>query len=546
MKDKQMKKKKYIPSSFLVIISIMVAFIVASWIGQGLSSDITGVGLLDIFTSIWHGFKDKADVILFIFSIGGTLGVMTKIKSIDAGIDALVGKLGNKVWLLIPVLMFVFGMGGTSYGMWEETIAFIPVLIPVFKKAGYGAFTAILVILMGSGIGCLASTVNPFSVGAAVAAINDNKSMVDAGISITSGVMQGTRWVSFFIYEIVGILMVTLIAAKYKKGIGANMKTDFEAKEKWGYTKKSGGGFIESVKGIGVSMVSSVRRGRIVDGLDNKLIESRFKEVELIEFTRKRKLSLALFVLAFVLMIIMYLPWGNWISDLTTPTATYEKYMFWFASTKGSGYAPIGDWYFTSVAALFLIVAVLVFAMNVKEFKSENENVEEGFISSYMAGVKDVLTVCLLIGTAAGLGSILNATGFGKFIADKSARGLTSWVGFGIVIFIISIILSMLVPSTSGFAAAFIPIFANIAVTAFPGRETTAIGLAMMGFLFASGIANLITPTSAALMGYTAYAGVPYNVWIKQTWKITLSLFIVGFVLILAFSLAAAGGSALF
>ena len=133
---KKAKKKIYIPSSFLVIILMMIVFIVASWIGNLIDSDkITGIGILDVFTAIWHGLKSKVDIIIFVFSIGGTLAVMARIKAIDAGISALVKKLGTKFWLLIPTLMFIFGLGGTSYGMWEDTLVFIPILIPVFKKS---------------------------------------------------------------------------------------------------------------------------------------------------------------------------------------------------------------------------------------------------------------------------------------------------------------------------------------------------------------------------------------------------------------------------
>ncbi|MCK5867173.1 MAG: YfcC family protein [Mycoplasmataceae bacterium] len=528
-KERQPGKKRYFPSSFLIIVGIMLLFVIGSWIGQAVTNDITGIGFLDVFTSIWKGFTNKAEVILFIFSIGGTLGVMTRLKVIDAGITALVNKLKDKVWLLIPMLMVLFGLGGTTYGMWEETIAFIPVLIPVFKKAGYGAFTAILVILIGSGVGCLASTVNPFSVGAAVEGVVDKGN--GAWPTMTTGTLQGTRWVSFIVFEIISIPMVMWVAGRMRKANVAGYTTEKAA------IAAANGNFLTKF----------FTRGRVVEGLNNKIIDERFKTSEDLKFTVKKKISLLLFILAFVLMVIMYLPWGTILGNgIATARNNYNHSMWWFASTKSSGFASIGNWYFVSVAAIFLLTTIIIFAINFKSFKTKEENAEEGFISSYMDGVKDVVSVCLLIAVAGGLSVILAATGFDKLIAKNAANGLTNWVAFGIGIFLISIILSLFIPSTSGFAAAFMPIFAAIAVKAFPGHETTAIGLAMMGFLFASGIVNLFTPTSAALMGYTAYAGVPYNVWIKHTWKITLTLFVVAFVLILAFSLAAQGGSSLF
>lgn len=535
--DKKIHKKRYFPSAFLVIIGIMIIFIIASWIGMAITNEITGIGILDVFTAIWHGFSSKADIILFIFAIGGTLAIMTRIKAIDAGIAALVNRLGDKVWLLIPVLMIIFGLGGTTYGMWEETIAFIPVLIPVFKKAGYGPFTAVLVILVGAGTGCLASTINPFAVGATVGSISlptgDNPA-IDPNFS--TGTLQGVRWLSFVIFEIFAIAFVMWNAFRYKKAYASKYQSNAEIKQ----NQKN---------------KFNLFTPHFVEGVDSKTIENRFKEVEDEKFTTKRKISLVLFILAFVLMILMYLPWSDWINIpfdgegnpvLTTWEKDYNNSMFWFASNSAAGFERFGSWYFVSVAAIFLIVTIIIFALNFKEFKYGEDNAEGNFISTYMDGVKDMVNVCMLIATAAGLGLVLEATGYGPLIANESAKGLNTWIGFGVAIYLISIPLSILMPSTSGFASAFMPIFAKIAIVAFPANAEIAIGLAMLGFLFANGLANLFAPTSAALMGYTAYAGVPYNVWIKEIWKMIVIFFFVGLILIIAFSAAAQNGSMLF
>lgn len=500
-------KKRYIPSSFLTIIGLMIVFIIASWIGKAATDSINGIGILDVFTSIWHGFSSKVDVILFILAIGGTLGIMTKIKAIDAGIDALVRKLGNRTLILIPVLMLIFGLGGTSYGMWEETVAFIPVLIPVFKKAGYGPFTAMLVILIGAGTGCLASTVNPFSTGAAVSAIAgsaDVQAIAPKGMDLSTTVnssLQGTRWLSFAIFELVGIALVMWQATRYKKGKD------------------------------------------IVSGLEEKLIAERFKEKDGIEFTTKRKISLSLFVLAFVLMIVMYLPWGNWFNGVADTNGTFwTNNMWWLASTTSTGFASLGNWYFISVSGLFTLITIIIFAFNFNEFKTDDENQEQGFIKTYVGGMKDMVSVSLLIGVAGGLGIILDETNIGIEIANSIANAKLGMVAFGVVVFLLSIILSALVPSTSGFAAAFMPTFAVVAFQS--GLGVDGVGVAILAFLFANGLANFFTPTSAALMGYTSYAGVPYPVWMKQTWKIQVAYFLLALVLIISFSALASGGNA--
>ena len=529
---KKAKKKIYIPSSFLVIILMMLVFIVASWIGNLIDSDkITGIGILDVFTAIWHGLKSKVDIIIFVFSIGGTLAVMARIKAIDAGISALVKKLGTKFWLLIPTLMFIFGLGGTSYGMWEDTLVFIPILIPVFKKAGYGSFTAILVILVGAGVGCLASTINPFAVGTATNAVVGTKEMPGPYPKMTNSVMQGTRWISFILFEILASILVFWLASRYRDAISKNLKTDLEAKQ----TRNGQNSFVFFFK-----------RPRVIEGLEEAMIEKRFNSEGNFKFTTKRKISLALFITCFILMILMYLPWGQFLSD-SNGIDNYRKWMYWFASVNDkSGYAQLGEWWFISISGVFLMITLIIFAINLHEFRNEDQNAEQGFIKTYLDGIKDMVGVSMLIAVAAGLGQILKATQYGNLIARESAKGLTNLVAFGVVVFLVSIFLSLLIPSTLGFAGAFMAIFAEIAVIAFPENVETAIGISILGFIFANGLANFVTPTSAALMGYTQYAGVPYYVWLKQTWKITFSLFLLALFLIILFSGIASSGSNLF
>ncbi len=107
------------------------------------------------------------DVALFIIVIGGFLGVTMKTGAINAGIARVVTAMKGREKWMIPVLMGVFALGGTSYGMAEETLAFYPLIVTVMIAAGYDALTGAAVILLGAGIGVLGSTVNPFATGIA-------------------------------------------------------------------------------------------------------------------------------------------------------------------------------------------------------------------------------------------------------------------------------------------------------------------------------------------------------------------------------------------
>ena len=107
------------------------------------------------------------DVALFIIVIGGFLGVTMETGAIQAGIGRLVQRLRGRERWMIPILMGVFALGGTTYGMAEESLAFYALVITVMIAAGYDALTGAAVVLLGCGIGTLGSTINPFATGIA-------------------------------------------------------------------------------------------------------------------------------------------------------------------------------------------------------------------------------------------------------------------------------------------------------------------------------------------------------------------------------------------
>ncbi|MGB3247080.1 MAG: YfcC family protein [Sulfitobacter sp.] len=142
-------------------------------------------GFVDVMMAPGAGFYDPnsyvanaIDVALFVLFLGGFLGVVNATGSIDSGVRTAMRKLqGREIWM-IPIMMSLFALGGTTYGMAEETMAFYAILVPVMIAAGYDAVTGVAIILIGAGIGVLGSTINPF---ATVIAANS------AGIPFTEG-----------------------------------------------------------------------------------------------------------------------------------------------------------------------------------------------------------------------------------------------------------------------------------------------------------------------------------------------------------------------
>lgn len=223
-----MEKKKFeMPSAFSILFIIIIIVAALTWIipagqyqmstpiGGGRPSPIAGTyksmhsipqGIGAVLEAPIKGVYDGIQIELFILVIGGFLGVIMKSGAIDAGIARVTKKLKGREMLLIIVLMIIFGIGGTTYGMAEETLALCPVLIPIFLTAGYDTITTASVILLGTGAGIMTSTVNPFATG-----IASNF----ADIPVGQGIL--IRFVMFVVILGIAIWFVVHYAEKVKK-----------------------------------------------------------------------------------------------------------------------------------------------------------------------------------------------------------------------------------------------------------------------------------------------------------------------------------------
>ena len=158
------------------------------------------------------------DIALFVIVIGGFLGVTMRTGAIETGIGSLVQRMRGREKWLIPVLMGVFALGGTSYGMAEESLAFYALVITVMIAAGYDALVGAAILLLGCGIGVLGSTVNPFATGIASGI---------AGIPISEGIIG--RLVILIVGLAIGIFFVMRYADRVKKDPSKSLVYDLKA-----------------------------------------------------------------------------------------------------------------------------------------------------------------------------------------------------------------------------------------------------------------------------------------------------------------------------
>ncbi|MBM7622679.1 YfcC family protein [Sporohalobacter salinus] len=285
------------PSAYTILITLIIVVALLTWIvpagkyqqqnGKPVPETYHQVeqnpqGIFEIIMAPVRGFHDAIGVSFFILVIGGYLGIVMETGAIDSGIAHITRALKGKEKWMIPILMIAFGLGGTSFGMCEETIAFYPLVIPVFLAAGYDVVTAVSVILLGAGVGCLGSTVNPFATGIASGF---------AKVSIGEGI--GLRLLILVVLEAIAIYYVMKYADKVKKDPSKSIVYDLRERN-----RKH---FLHS--------------------------ESQ-DENEFPELTGKRKLILGLFSISFLVMIFGVIPFedigitflptlGWWFKELT-------------------------------------------------------------------------------------------------------------------------------------------------------------------------------------------------------------------------------------
>ncbi|QUG72658.1 YfcC family protein [Borreliella afzelii] len=290
------------PSSFTIIFSLIVFVTILTYvipagkfdkefrqIGDGPKREIIVAGtyqtidrgprgflhpIMTILTAMSKGMEHAAEVIIFVLIVGGAYGIIMKTGAIDAGIYSLIKKLGHKDKLLIPLLMFIFSIGGTVTGMSEETLPFYFVMIPLIVALGYDNVVGVAIIALGAGVGTMASTVNPFATGIASAI---------ASISLQDGF--SFRIVLYFISILVAIIYVCVYASRIKKDPSKSLV----------YSKKN-----EHYQYFVKNEISKE------DNVQNTL-----------EFTFARKLVLLLFGFMILFLVFSIVQLGWWMQEMT-------------------------------------------------------------------------------------------------------------------------------------------------------------------------------------------------------------------------------------
>ena len=219
MSTNEKKKKSFkLPTAYTVLLAITAIIAIVTNFIPG----VTGAKLSDFVMAPINGLLAAIDIAIFVLLIGGFLGVTTKTGALDAGIGAVVKKLKGKELVLIPVLMFLFSLGGTSFGMAEETIAFTALVTTTMIVAGFDPLVSVATLILGAGCGVLGSTVNPFLVSTAIAALNG------VGIDVNQAIVIGTNVALWLASLLISIYFVMSYAKKVQQDKSATLLSDEE------------------------------------------------------------------------------------------------------------------------------------------------------------------------------------------------------------------------------------------------------------------------------------------------------------------------------
>ena len=536
-----------VPNTYVIIFSVLLLCAVATWFIPG------GVPQTwQVFSALFEGFSQQAGIIAFVLIIGGAFWVVNSTKAVDAGITRFIAKastlerfslirklgIGN---IVIVLVMLLFGVFGAVFGMSEETIAFVAVVIPLAKSLGYDEIVGVCMVYVAAHVGFAGAMLNPFTVGIA---------QEMSGLPLFSGIEY--RTVCWVVLMAIAIICVLCYASKVKKtrlaalvsGTGAGL-----AAASGTGAGSSSGSALGSGSGSGSDSCAGMTAG---SGSSSASGSGSLSGSETVEAVRETKaglnawISFAVIAVALALFSVFYAsgcvvkigqgefaaPWLLWTADalfvlssLLSLRSSTQMYilnllmftiLFMVVGVMGYG------WYLPEICALFMALGI---AAGIASGNSA-DNIAKEFI----AGAKDIFSAALVIGFAAGIIYILkNGNAIDPMLNSMAdaleGAGKTGALGmmYGIQTF-----LNLFIPSASAKAAVTMPIMAPFSDMIGLSRQAT-----VLAFQFGDGFTNMITPCSGVLMAVLSVAKIPYAKWFKWVWKFILLLLAVGFLLLL-------------
>ena len=525
-------KKRKVPHTFVIVFFIIVVAAVLTWIippGKYVTEQVGDETVMtfyyadqlpeaqaaefhaepqtwQIFSAFYKGFVKQANIIVFILIIGGAFWIMNKSKAIDKGIMSFLKftkrlerwKLMRKIGVnnvVIILVMLLFSLFGSVFGMSEETIAFALIIIPLAVSMGYDSIVGLCMVYVAAHIGFSGAMLNPFTIGIAQGI---------ASIPLFTGI--GYRAICWAILTVVGIIFVLWYANKVKKNPKSSIMFEDDA-----YWRKS----------------------------------AEVKEEELERYTPRKAWWVFAFLTAVLIVFSVLYPMttlkiGN--SETTLPllpigtavfvllsiitlrkTVHYFVLTLLFATVYFLVVGVLGyEWYIMEIASLFLVLGI---ASGLSVDKSASD-----IAKLFLEGMGDILSAAVIVGLAGGIVIILQDGGIIDTILYGLSKSMSNMgkIASAEIMYGIQTLINIVIPSGSAKAAITMPIMAPFSDLIGISRQATVVA-----FQFGDGFTNMITPTSGVLMAALGVARIPWEKWVRFIWKFILVLVVIGALLLI-------------
>lgn len=516
-------KKRPIPHTYVIVFIIILVCAALTWVlPAGKYVPVTAPGgtsgavyetvgrqpqTWQVFSALYEGFVDKADIVVFILIIGGAFWIVNSCKAIDAGILGFLSRVRRLERLpllrrfgvdnlIIAGIMLVFSVFGAVFGMSEETIAFVIILVPLAVSLGYDSVVGICLVFVGAGLGFAGAVLNPFTIGIAQGL---------AGLPLFSGLEY--RLFCWAVINAAGIAYVLRYARRVKRRPElspvyredaywrAGLKEGQAGEAVHAGTKSAWFSFAFTCLCLGLFAMAyplstvTVGNARLENIPLLPVLAGAFVLTSVFALRR----SVHAYLLVLLLFTVLYL----------------------IAGVMGYG------WYVREISALF-------FALGIAAGWAYGYGPNR-IASLFIEGCRDIFSAALVVGLAGGIIAVLRE---GQ-IVDTLLHGMAQTMeGTGKVatvgsMYLIQTFINLFIPSGSAKAALTMPILAPFSDLIGLSKQAT-----VMAFQFGDGFTNLITPTSGVLIGVLGVARIPYDKWFRWAWKFVLLLFLLGFLLL--------------
>lgn len=491
MIGKKSKEKKEFksPNAYVIIFMVMLFVAVLSWIIPGGAYDldesgraIAGTykvvesnpqGLWEVFMAPIVGMIGNSSVSgaiaisLNIMLFGSFLEMMDESGAIKLFLKRITMKNQKNVHILIGLLVVIMGIFGTVQGAYEEGFVYLLMFMPVILALGLDTIVAVMIVVFGTQGGCLASTINPFSVGIA---------------SDIAGISPGQGMVMRVIMFVVFMAVIIFYICRYADKIKANPE-----KSPQFFRRK------------------------------DDLKEFPVSEGENLNLSKEQKRVLTIFVVTFSIMIVSLVPWDslnpNWTFFITA--TDWIKSVPVLGMILGNGLLPLGQWYFNEVSMLLMVCTIIAgFVLHFDISKT---------IQIIIRGAAGLVSTAFIVPLARGIQVVMDGGLITPTILHLGETTLSSLppAVFIVLSLLFYLAIASFIPSSTGLAAATMSIMA--ALSSFAGvPENIMINV----YLMALGMAKMIMPTSIVVMTCTQAAHVSYTQWIKSNWKFMTFMFV--------------------